>query len=374
MNKIKKLKSGNWNALIYVGVNEEGKRQYKSITAPTKAECEYLVAQFKKEKKKEKKSSNKMTLRQACKMYIDKGRPFLSADTLNSYESMAGYAFQSIMDIPIEDLTQEIMEQAVKDEMQILVHGKPISAKTIKNRWGLISATLRAQGMHFDLRLPKVHRKNRLLPEPQEVIKLIIGTNIELPCLLAMWMSLREAEIIGLTLGSIHGDIMTIDRSRTKIKGRMVVKEYAKTDESIRILKIPPYILDLIHNTDVWKNRANLPKNTFFFDFTGHALYARFKKRTKKAGLDLTFHDLRHYFASISLNKLEIPSKQVQRDGGWKTDEVMKKVYSQSFKSVELEAFDKRNRFFNELIGLGEEYEIDDETMQKIMELLHNKK
>ncbi len=132
------------------------------------------------EKKKEKKSSNKMTLRQACKMYIDKGRPFLSADTLNSYESMAGYAFQSIMDIPIEDLTQEIMEQAVKDEMQILVHGKPISAKTIKNRWGLISATLRAQGMHFDLRLPKVHRKNRLLPEPQEVIKLASERNFNL--------------------------------------------------------------------------------------------------------------------------------------------------------------------------------------------------
>ena len=91
---------------------------------------------------------------------------------------------------------------------------------------------------------------------------------------------------------------------------------------------------------------------------------------TNKAGLNLTFHDLRHYFASISLNKLEIPEKQVQRDGGWKTDTVMKRIYSQSFGSVEQEAFEKRNKFFNKLVGLGAEYDIDDETMTKIMELL----
>lgn len=370
MTKIKKLKSGSWHTLVYAGTTAEGKREYKSITAPTKAECEYLVAEFKKQKQKTDVTRNKTTLRQACNAYIEEGRPFLAPDTLNSYENMARCAFKGIMDMPLEELTQKVMEKAVEDEMKILVHGKPISAKTIKNRWGLINAVLKKHGLHFTLRMPKVRKKNRLLPEPQEVIEIIKDTNIELPCLLAMWMSLREAEIIGITLGSIHKDLLTIDRSVTTIKGRKVVKEYAKTDESIRTLKIPPYILELIHNTEVWKNRTKLPKNTFLFDYTGSALYKRFKKKVKRAGLDLTFHDLRHYFASISLNKLEIPEKQVQRDGGWKTDAVMKKIYSQSFGSVEQEAFEKRNKFFNKLVGLGAEYDIDDETMTKIMELI----
>ncbi len=45
---------------------------------------------------------------------------------------------------------------------------------------------------------------------------------------------------------------------------------------------------------------------------------------------DLTFHDLRHINASV-MAQLNIPDKYALERGGWKTDHVMKKVYTHTF-------------------------------------------
>ena len=44
----------------------------------------------------------------------------------------------------------------------------------------------------------------------------------------------------------------------------------------------------------------------------------------------MTFHQLRHLNASI-MAVLNIPDKYAQERGGWKTDRVMKKVYTHTF-------------------------------------------
>ena len=45
MAKAKKLPSGSWRVLQFVGLDADGKRQYKSFTAPTKREAEFLAAE-----------------------------------------------------------------------------------------------------------------------------------------------------------------------------------------------------------------------------------------------------------------------------------------------------------------------------------------
>ena len=44
----------------------------------------------------------------------------------------------------------------------------------------------------------------------------------------------------------------------------------------------------------------------------------------------MTFHDLRHVNASI-MTILNIPDKYAQERGGWKTDNIMKSTYMQTF-------------------------------------------
>ena len=46
MAKAKKLPSGSWRVLLYVGTDENGKKKRKSITADTKKEAELLAAQY----------------------------------------------------------------------------------------------------------------------------------------------------------------------------------------------------------------------------------------------------------------------------------------------------------------------------------------
>ena len=46
MAKAKKLPSGNWRVNQYIGKNKDGKRQYKSFTASSKKEAEYLAAEY----------------------------------------------------------------------------------------------------------------------------------------------------------------------------------------------------------------------------------------------------------------------------------------------------------------------------------------
>ena len=53
----------------------------------------------------------------------------------------------------------------------------------------------------------------------------------------------------------------------------------------------------------------------------------------------MTFHDLRHVNASV-MALLRIPDKYAMERGGWKTDEVMKKVYTHTF-SKEREIVDE---------------------------------
>ena len=53
MATAKKLPSGSWRCLIYTGKDENGKRQYKSFTADSKKEAEFLAAAFLASKQRE---------------------------------------------------------------------------------------------------------------------------------------------------------------------------------------------------------------------------------------------------------------------------------------------------------------------------------
>ena len=46
MASAKKLPSGSWRVNLYIGKTPDGKRQYKSFTADTKKEAEFLAAQY----------------------------------------------------------------------------------------------------------------------------------------------------------------------------------------------------------------------------------------------------------------------------------------------------------------------------------------
>ena len=82
MATAKKLPSGKWRCLIYVGM-ENGKRKYKSFTADTKKEAEKKAVNYQAD------FENKQdTLEEMIEKYIKSKEKVLSQTTLKGYLSI----------------------------------------------------------------------------------------------------------------------------------------------------------------------------------------------------------------------------------------------------------------------------------------------
>ena len=320
-SEAKRLPSGRWRAQgTYY---EDGKRRFRSFTADTKKEAKYMAEEFEHAHRKSGSSAT-WTLGEAIDHYIELQSAVLSPTTIAGYKKVRKYAFQSIIDTPISQLTDESLSQAVSLETQRTGPlGKPVSAKTIRNEYGLVSAVLaRYRPDHvFRVTLPRQARRIRTLPEPEDIYKAVKGTKIELPCLLAMWLSFSESEIRGLTKSkSIDGDYITIREVVVYDGGKYVRKEVAKTSTRIRRHKIPSYIQTLIDQVDGDILVPMLPCN----------IYRNLQVCLEKAGLPrISFHDLRHVNASV-MAMLRVPDKYAQERGGWASDHIMKTVYTET--------------------------------------------
>lgn len=342
----KKLQSGNWRVRVFVGKDSAGKPHYESITAPTKKEASFLAAQFEKDRDRMSDSRN-WTLGEAIDKYIETKERILSPTTIQGYRKIRRTAFQSIMGIPIGKITEKVLSGAVLEEMDRPPEksGKgQRSAKSVSNAFGLISATLSRYlpERTFRVDLPKKTRRIRTLPEPSDIYAAIKGTDIELPCLLAMWLSFTMSEIRGLTKsGSIDGDYITIREVLVQVDGADVRKPLAKTDTRIRRHRMPTRIKQLIAQVE----------GDVICPIKPTSLRWKLKKHLSEAGVpEITFHDLRHVNASV-MAVLHVPDKYAQERGGWRTDHTMKAVYTETFSQERQKVDDLVDGYFGKIVG-----------------------
>ncbi len=317
---------------------QKKKRIYKSVTAESAAEANKAATEIKLQKQYVKPVN--MTLYEAIDKYIETSNAILSPSTIRGYRTIQRNAFRQIMGVKIEKISTEMLKEAVNLECRRTKgkkNPKPISAKTISNEYGLISTVLKTYipTLNTDIKLPQIEHNQHELSSPDVIYNMVKGTEIELPVMLAMWLSFTESEILGLTKSksiSSDGNYITVKEVIIKDENhKEVVKNKGKQPTRDRTLRIPEYIKNLI---------ANAPGDRLV-PLTGAALTQRWAKLVKKTGIPhMTFHDLRHVNASI-MTLLNIPDKYAQDRGGWKTDKIMKSTYMQTF-SIERIEVDKR--------------------------------
>lgn len=332
MEKAVKLPSGSWRIRVSY-VDEVGNKKRKSITADTKREAEYLAAQFASSKNKK---SSEYTLGEAVDKYIESKSSIISPTTISSYKGIRRNYFLALYDTPLNKLTQDMLQKAVNE----LAAKK--SAKTTSNAWGLISSALAVYdpGTVYRITLPKRIKVFREMPPVEDILKAIKGTEIELPCLLALWLSLRMSEIRGLRKSDIKNGKLYIQNSIVTVDGIAVEKSATKTYESTRMHEIPPYIMNLINNVE----------GEYLTNLSGQAIYKRFSRLLEKNGIPhIRFHDLRHMNASIML-ALGVQDKYAMERGGWSTPNVLKSVYQHTLSSEREKADEKINSYFESLI------------------------
>ena len=334
MAKAKKLPSGRWRVQVFAGKNSEGKNTYRSFTATTKKEAEFLASQF---AAMNKEAVSEITVGKAIDKYIDSKSNVLSPTTLQGYRSIRTHQLKGIIDIPLRKLTQ----QAVQVEINGIAAVK--SAKTVSNIYGLLSAALNVYAPDLRLKVTLPAKKNNIkeLPSPADVLSVVIGSSIELPCLLAMWLGMRMSEILGLRKSNIIDGSIIIKETLVLVDRQEVKRDATKTYKSTRKIAVPEYIMNLIDQVE----------GDVVVTFTRDQIYTRLRRLLKNNNIQhISFHQLRHLNASVML-KLGIQDKYAMERGGWSTPSVLKSVYQHTF-SDEREAADKLvNDYFSNIIS-----------------------
>lgn len=345
MAKARKNKNGTWTIRVYDYKDENGKDHYKRFTKDTKAQCELAAAQYRSSDRsaiKKNMKSKDLTIGEAVDAYIDLCRT-LSPTTVAGYEKIRRTGFQHLWGMKVADFDDEAAQAAINAEAMREGRRGLISAKTIANEWGLVSSALHKMcKLTFDVSLPKRKRNIKEYPDPAEVIEAVRGTTIELPCMLALWLSFSMSEIRGLKFEDVHNGTITINRVVVDVNGVPTIKETGKADARIRRHRLPEYIQKLIDEAD--------HSNEFIVPLNANQLKGRFETICQHAGLNLTFHELRHLNASVML-KLGIPEKYAMERGGWSTPHVMRTVYQHTFSEKRVQVDDQIDEYFNDIIA-----------------------
>lgn len=317
MATAKELPSGSWRVRVYD--NQTGK--YLSFTSKLKGkagknEAEYMAKQWQTGRKKVRQEK---TVGECIDEYISNKENILSPTTIDGYKRSKKNNLDELCTVPLSKLS----------EIEIQKHFNKLaltkSAKTVRNAHGLLSAVLNVYAPDIRLRttLPKVQKKIKHLPDVEDVLRVIKGSEIELPCLLAMWQGLRMSEIRGAKKSDIKDGVLIIHSTVVTVNGEHITKNQTKTIESTRQMALPKYIQGLI---------ALLPDDQDNLTLlSGHSIYKHFVKLLKDNNIEhMTFHDLRHMNASIML-ALGVPDKYAMERGGWSSPNIMKSVYQHTF-------------------------------------------
>lgn len=352
--KAKKLPSGNWRCLAYSHTDENKKRIYESFTAETKAEAEYMAAEFAMTKRNKKRPGN-MTVGEAIDKYISAKDSVLSPTTVSAYKKIRKNNLGGLMSVTLSGLSNELVQSEINREVKRVSPRtkKPLTAKTVRNIYGLLSAALSeyAPDIKLKVTLPSKGKKIIELPPVQDIINAIRGTEIELPCLLAIWMSYSMSEIRGIKVSSISDSgYIIINNVVVTVDNEHVEKNKPKTYARTRRAELPPYIIELIKQQPSYIEHKKTGQDSYLIPYSGNAIYKRFMRILEAKGLPhISFHKLRHVNASVML-QLGIPDKYAMERGGWSSPHVMKNVYQHTY-SDERKAVDgKINDYFSNMI------------------------
>jgi len=292
------------------------------------------------------KTSATITLADAIRQYDNDKASRLDVRTKENHEYIINNRFKGLMNRKLCDISATDLEQAIEQELRLPSRkGGTIKPKTVNDAAGLIKAVLKKYA-DFNSKVANVEEKKTIkdYPTVPEVVNAITGTDIELPCLLALWLGMSMEEIRGLTKSkSIKGDRLCIVEKVVDTKSGAVRIEGGKAYERVRSFAIPEYIKQLIDSID----------NDILERRSSHAIYMRLQNELKKHNVKpCSFHDLRH-LNTATMTSANIPSKTIQARNGWATDRMIKEVYDYVFDDDRLKADVFMDNYFNGLLNTG---------------------
>ena len=311
--KVEQLPSGNYRARVSIK-RPDGTYTTKSVTAATKTEVRRLASLI-----KDDTPAGDLLVVEACERFLNARE--LSPTTERGYRSTLA---QYIEKDRIAAMKLSALKTSTVQEW-IARMPKGMSPKTKKNHLGFLTAVVGyfMEDKRFRVKIRGTAPKELYTPTSQDIKAVLEVADPVLERAIRLGMfGLRRGEICALEASDVDRKRCMVRISKALAKGPdngWVVKE-PKTKSSIRWVQLPQELIDL------------LPKKGRVVPASPDVITLRFVKAVERAGVPhFRFHDLRAFFASISVSSAIGASElTVQKMGGWKTNNVLKMHYERS--------------------------------------------
>lgn len=304
MATAKKLTSGSWRCQVYSHteriVQPDGsvkqKRIYKSFTSDVqgpkgKRIAEQLAAEY-AANKEQKNTENNFTFNEAVDLYMDAKAQVLSPATLRGYESIKKNCFTEIGQVNIQNL------DAVTIQRWVSTLSAKLSPKSVKNAYGLMTATLKFFLKDFSAQatLPAAKKPDLYVPSDNDIKKLLAhieGKELEIAVLLAAFGPMRRGEICALQSDDINGNTVTVKRSMVLGRDKEWYIKQPKTYSGYREIVFPAFVIDKMRGIEGRIIKA-----------TPNQITKRFQRAIFYTKLPhFRFHDLRHPYVKPTTKK-----------------------------------------------------------------------
>ena len=331
--KPRQLPSGTWFAQMMV----QGERV--PISAATEAEY-YAKAEAAKLGLIEAKKPDNRLVKDLVAEYIKAREKTVSPSTIDGYERKAKNNLQALYKLRIKDLSEKRVQAAIDADKE------KYSGKTIWEAWSLIQAAtgVRYEGLVFPSKRPKrkppVYSEAELRALLRELAA--YGGQTECAGLLALRLSLRRSEIMGLKWTDITSNSIRVQTARVYDKSHKLVEKSTKNSTSERTILCDKSLLDKLNA---------LPKEgEYVFTESTSGIWKGLDTVCARAGIPHSYlHGLRHTNATV-LEYLGIPSVYANRMTGHAKDHIRKTVYTDVMEEGAVLAANKRDNYFNSLI------------------------
>ena len=316
------LPSGHIRVQVYDYTDNDGKKHYKSFTAPTKQEAQAMANEW---RRKRDSAKEMISLGDAVERYIELKEGVLSPSTVTGYRSdLVRIRKHMIADKDISALTNIDLQRFVS-EMAMSV-----SPKTCSNTFGLVSATLSTFIPEFRIHVTMPERQRRMskVPDVDDVQRLIEYCDcpeMKLAIVLAAKYTLRRGEVCALTFDDVNYQTkhISINKAYVAVERKYWKIKAPKTPFSYRDIVVSDDVLEVIRSLDQGRERI--------LNMNPDQLEHKYQYLKKRAGVDVRFHDLRHHAASI-MHAAGIPQRYIEAKGGWRPgSKVLTDIYQHTF-------------------------------------------
>lgn len=335
--KARKLPSGRWNIQVLDYIDENGKKHLRSFTADTKERVEYLAAKFKTERTE---GGQDGTVADMMERAIRRKASALAPSTLRGYKKVLNHQVKpsEFGKVRLSAISSKHVQQWIS-----WMIGKGLSPKTIKNAVGVFTACYQFSDGEkvFRIKLPQASAKRKRVPSIADV-KAVLGyfsidRDMTAAIRLCAFASLRRGEICALTANDVDRDNKTIvvNKSITETADREWVLKVPKTPSSVRVIPVSRFVLDA------------LPDDGACVDIKPYQITNRFCRAMDALPIErFSFHDLRHFYASLAHNK-GVSDITIQAAAGWSSAATMKSIYWGEISEETRRQTDKLNSFID---------------------------